>query len=234
MAAGMAICLMLFIAPSLLVRLRADYFTETAQTQTVTLDDGSTVLLAPDTAIAIDFAGGKRQVMLLSGEAFFDVTHDERRPFRVAAGEVNVEVLGTTFDVSTGEDRTEIGLARGSVKTTGTVAGTAIERTLVPGDVIAIDHSTGKVQDEKVDLADVGAWREGRLYVRDATVGSVIEQLQRYHPAWISIPDATLARQKVTGIYDLNAPDQALGALVDPYGGKVRKFSNLVRVVSRF
>jgi len=234
LAAGMAICLMLFLGPSLLIRLQADYLTETAQTRSVTLDDGSTVLLAPDTAIAVDFTGGKRRVTLLSGEAFFDVTHDEKRPFMVAAGDVDVQVLGTAFDVSTGEESTEVGLARGSVKATGIVAGAVIDRTLVPGDVIAIDHSTGRVQDAKVDVADVGAWREGRLYVTDATVGSVIEQLQRYHPAWISIPDPTLARQRVTGIYDLNAPDQALGALVDPYGGKVRKVSNLVRIVSRF
>ncbi|WP_306866426.1 FecR family protein [Neorhizobium galegae] len=233
-AAGLAICLLVFVAPSFLIRLQADYWTETAQTLTVTLADGTTVLLAPDSAIAIGFAGRERRVTLLSGEAFFNVMHDEAHPFRVAAGDVTVEVLGTAFDVSIAEDNIAIGLARGSVKATGTVAGAPVDRTLVPGEIIMVDHSTGGVREEKADVADIGAWREGRLYVTNATIGSVVEQLQRYHSAWISIPDASLARQRVTGIYDLNAPDQALGALVDPYGGKVRKVSNLFRVVSRF
>jgi len=84
-----------------------------------------------------------------------------------------------------------------------------------------------------IALEDIGAWREGRLFVNDATVGAVVEQIQRYHPAWIAVPDVTLAQQTVTGLYDLRDPDRALRALVQPHGGKVHEISRFARVISR-
>ena len=63
------------------------------------------------------------------------------------------------------------------------------------------------------------------LFVNDATIGAVVEQIQRYHAAWIAVPDITLAQQTVTGLYDLRDPDRALRALVQPHGGKVHEVS---------
>lgn len=231
--AGAVLCLVALAGPSLLIRLQADYVTETGQSIRIALEDESTVLLAPDSAISLAFSGEKRGVTLLKGEAFFNVTPDKARPFVVKGGGLKVEVLGTAFDVRLGGDETEVALAHGSVKASTETPGTAPEHVLAPGDVLTLDRSTGQVMESKVAVADIGSWREGRLYVVDQTIGSVIEQIQRYHPALISIPDWTLARQKVSGIYDLNSPDQALGALVDPYGGKVRKVSDYIRIVTR-
>ena len=59
------------------------------------------------------------------------------------------------------------------------------------------------------------------MFVNDATIGAVVEQIQRYHAASIAVPDITLAQQTVTGLYDLRDPDRALRALVQPHGGKV-------------
>ncbi|MBN7809277.1 FecR family protein [Agrobacterium rosae] len=230
---GIALCLFMLTVPSLLLRFQAEYQTATAETRVVTLDDGSTVSLAPASAISSDFKNGKREVTVLAGEVFLDVVHDQSRPFRVVAGELNVEVRGTAFDVRLGKESTEVGLARGLVKATGSVANNAIDQTLIPGDIMIVDRASGTLKKDNIDAAEIGGWRSGRLFVVDETIGSVIEQIQRYHPAWISIPDFSLAQQRVTGIYDLNAPDQALGALVDPYGGKVRKVSEYLRVVSR-
>ncbi|MFB9949249.1 FecR domain-containing protein [Rhizobium puerariae] len=233
-AAGISLCLAALAGPAILLGLQADYQTSTAESRNVTLEDGSTVLLAPDSAISVAFSASGRQVALLEGEAYFDVARDVSRPFVVDGGGLKVEVLGTAFDVRIGGDTTEVALARGIVKASASVAGKVAERALAPGDVVMLDRATGELTRSNIAVADIGAWRDGRLYVVDQTVESVIEQIQRYHPAWISVPDRALAQQKVTGIYDLTAPDQALGALVDPYGGKVRKVSGYLRVVSRF
>jgi transmembrane sensor len=84
-----------------------------------------------------------------------------------------------------------------------------------------------------VAIGDIATWRSGQIFVVNATIGSVVEQIRRYHPAWLSLPDGTLARQHVTGFYDLRQPDQALEALVTPYGGKVRRVSPALRIISR-
>ncbi|MEH2628022.1 transmembrane sensor [Bradyrhizobium sp. AZCC 1719] len=232
-AIGLAACLLVVAVPSLLVRLEADHLTTTAQSRLVTLEDGTTVYLAADSAIKTDFSANRRQVRLLAGEAFFDVIRNPGRPFVVEASGVRVEVTGTAFDVRLSSSATQVELARGAVG----VSSNATQRTppavLAPGQMLVIDRKSGAMTRSDIAPEDIGAWREGRLFVNDATIGAVVEQIQRYHAAWIAIPDITLAQQTVTGLYDLRDPDRALRALVQPHGGKVHEVSRFARIVSR-
>lgn len=236
MAAGaaMSLCLVYLAVPMLQLRFEADYQTGTAETRTVTLEDGSSVALGPGSAIATDFSTGERNVRLLAGEAFFDVVHDVSRPFHVQSRDLDVRVLGTAFNVRVGDAGTEVGLERGSVEASGQVANHNVDEVLKPGEIVTVDRETGQTTKEEMPLADIGAWRDGRLIAVDATIGSVIEQIRRYHPSWIAVPDNGLANRKVTGVYNLHDPDKALVALVAPYGGEVRKISGLARVVTGF
>lgn len=221
-------------APSLAIRLTADHVTTTAELKTVTLEDGSTVELAPDTALDVQFQGETRQVTLLRGEAFFDITRDPKRRFRVIAGEAQVEVLGTAFDVEISDTATRVSVARGSVAARSrTAAAQPTDGMLEPGDSLSIDSQSGRSIRTRIDAEDVGAWRHGRLVVRNASVASVIEVIRRYDSAWITLADATLGEKRVTGIYDLQSPALALGALVDPFGGTVRNFGDTVRMITR-
>ncbi|WP_313531641.1 FecR domain-containing protein [Shinella sp.] len=169
---------------------------------------------------------------LLSGEAFFDVAHDAARHFTVEAGGAKVVVLGTAFDVALDPSTTTVQLARGVVGVSA--ASTAAVTEMAPGDMATVDHDSGEILRETVPQGEIGAWRNGLLFVNDVPVENVIARLQRYHSAWISLPDGTLARRRVTGLHDLRDPDRALRALVQPLGGKVRTVSDYVRVVSRF
>jgi transmembrane sensor len=220
--------------PSLVMRLTADYRTTTAEIKTISLDDGSTVELAPDSALDVQFQDDTRQVALLRGEAFFDITKDPNRSFRVLAGDAQVEVLGTAFDIEITDTTTHVSVARGSVvaRADNTPA-QPTDSPLKPGDAVSIDRQSGDTIKTTVSTDDVGAWRQGRLIVRDASIASVIEVIRRYDSAWITLADTTLGEKKVTGIYDLRAPALALGALVDPFGGKVTSFGGTVRVITR-
>ena len=190
------------------------------------------VLRAGGSAIDVDITADGRRVRLLSGEAFFDVAHDAARPFTVEAGGAKVVVLGTAFDVALDPSATTVQLARGVVGISA--ADNAAVAEMAPGDMATVDHDTGEILRETVPAGEIGAWRNGLLFVNDVPVENVISRLQRYHSAWISLPDGTLARQRVTGLYDLRDPDRALRALVQPLGGKVRTVSDYVRVLSRF
>nr|WP_298098297.1 FecR domain-containing protein [uncultured Shinella sp.] len=218
--------------PALLLRLQADAITATGESRLMTLADGSVVNLSGGSAIGVDITAEGRRVRLLSGEAFFDVAHDAARPFTVEAGGAKVVVLGTAFDVALDPSATTVQLARGVVGISGTASSTVTE--MAPGDMTTIDHDTGEILHETVPVGEIGAWRNGLLFVNDVPVENVVARLQRYHSAWISMPDGTLAHQRVTGLYDLRDPDRALRALVQPLGGKVRSVSDYVRVVSRF
>jgi transmembrane sensor len=233
-AAGVAACLAVLMVPALLLRMQSDYATTTAESRIVMLDDGTTVQLAPDSAIKLDFSLERRQVKLLAGEAFFDVARNPVRPFIVDADGVKVKVLGTAFDVRLSSSDARVELARGMVDVSYDGKAGQAPQTLKPGQMLLVNRNSGAMEKGEIAVDDVASWRDGRIFVNEASVASVVEQIQRYHHAWIAIPDRTLAAQTVTGLYDLSDPDRALRALVQPYGGHVRAVSRFARVLSRF
>jgi transmembrane sensor len=216
-------------APGILLRLEADHITQTAEIRVVTLDDGSAVTLGPGSALAVDFSPGERTVRLLSGEAYFDVASNPARPFVVHAGELDVTVLGTAFNLRLASQATSVALARGSVE----VSSGAQEIVLVPGEMAILDHTRELIATMTVDAASIGSWQQGWIFVENQTIADVVELLQRYHPAWITVPDANFARQQVTGLFELSDPDRALNALVQPHGGSVVSVSPFVRILTR-
>ena len=228
--AAASLCLAVLFVPAFFVRFEADYQTSTAEARTITLEDGSRVELAAASALSTNFKDGRRTVKVLKGEAFFDVVPDKARPFVVEAKNVTVQVLGTAFDVDLTDGVTQVALAHGSVEASFR---NAPPTRLVPGEMLIVDAS-GAIRKENVSVEDIGGWRKGELYVVDATIGSVVEQIQRYHPAWLTMADKRLAEQRVTGFYNLRDPDRALEALVEPYRGKVHAIGGTARIITRF
>ncbi|KQY00526.1 hypothetical protein ASE23_22300 [Rhizobium sp. Root73] len=232
---ALAACAVALLAgPSVLLRLRADHVTETAESRTLRLEDGTVIQMGGDSAITTEITASVRRVTLLSGEAFFDVAHDERRPFTVDAGGVSVAVLGTAFDVQLGGHETTVELARGTVAVSYGERDHKQNFELAPGEIAAVDRDTGIVTRGTIAPEEIGAWRTGKMFINDVTIAVATERLQRYHPAWISVPDAALAGQRVTGLYDLDNPDSALEAMVKPFGGRIWEATPYGRVLTRF
>lgn len=219
--------------PAMLLAVRAEYRTARAEVETVQMADGSLVDLAGASAIRTDLKGETRHVELLAGEAFFDVAADRARPFVVNAAGVEVTVHGTAFDVLVTAETTSVALLRGAVEAAPEATGAGYR--LKPGERIIVDHRTGAARIEAVEAQDIGAWRDGRMFLSDMTLGEAAEVVGRYHPAaWIVIPDRALARQRVNALIDLSDPDAALALLAAPFGAKIHDLTPLGRVIGRF
>ncbi|WP_414902185.1 FecR family protein [Rhizobium cremeum] len=228
-----AICLLWVFVPVMLIDWRSDYRTAAGQTELVRLADGSTVELSGSSAISTQIVSAERRVRLLAGAAFFDVAHDEGRPFRVDADGIEVTVLGTAFDVEVSSASTTVALLRGSISAEMTESDDA-PVVLHSGQVAVIDHTDGKVTVKDIALEDIGAWRDGKILLEGVTVREAIETVQRYHTAWIVMPDSELAERRISGLFDLANPDKALAAIVGPFGGRVRAITPFSRVISGF
>ena len=85
---------------------------ETLDVQRLTLEDGSIIALKPNSSIEYPekFSTSDRRIVL-TGEAFFDVTKDKNRPFIITAADVTVKVLGTSFNVMAYAGANEISVA---------------------------------------------------------------------------------------------------------------------------
>ncbi|UKV13200.1 FecR domain-containing protein [Thalassospiraceae bacterium SW-3-3] len=225
-------CLLVFALPGWMIGLNADYLSPTGEMRVVELPDGSMLHLAPDSAVALAFAGDKRQIELLRGEAFLDVVPMTDRPFRVISGETETTVLGTAFDVRRGEYGVDVAVEHGRVRvehTRGSAPDNASE--LGAGDMVHVDPNGSFVRQTIVPEL-VAAWRGGRLIAKDQSVAEIVETVDRYFDGWILISDDALAREPLTGIYNLEDPKAALAAIADAQGAILREISPWVLMLS--
>ncbi|WP_172428606.1 FecR family protein [Azospirillum brasilense] len=229
--AALAASLMLMVGSDALTRLRADQTTGAGELRSVTLADGSTVHLGPRSAIDTEDGPNRRGVRLLAGEAFFEVTPNPARPFVVEAGGVAVTVVGTAFDVRLDPASTTVSVKSGVVAVRHD-GGPTMEERLGAGQRLTVDRAGGRTVRGEMAPGDVATWREGYLFVDNATVAEVVDELRRYQPGWILLESDQLAGRRVTGLYDLRQPERALQAIVQPHGGRLRTLTPFLHVLS--
>lgn len=226
-----AACLVVLFLPAIEIWLRADYATRTAETREIRLEDGSRVTLGADSAIAVSLATDRRRIRLLTGEAYFEVEPDADRPFQVEAANVVTTVLGTAFDVRRGEDGVGVAVSHGRVGVATIDRGDALGNPLVAGDWINV-AADGAIE-RGVDAPElVGAWRDGMLAVQDRPVREVAEILGRYYDGRIAFTGSDLGGRRVTGIYNLRQPVDALEAVAAAHGARLRRVGPWLTIVS--
>jgi len=229
--AAFVACLLLFVAPALQLRVEADYVTGVGETRRITLDDGSTLHLDAESAVAVDYGPSRRTVRLLTGQAFFEVVSAPARPFTVPAKGLSVTVTGTRFAVGHGAVGTSVAVQSGSVEVAVEGAGGEHAR-LVPGDRLAVTNETGDVARNRISPADVASWRSGRLVIEGMPLAELVEELDRYRRGVIWLRDAGLADRRITGVFNLDDPIAALRAAAGTQNAQVTAFTPYVLVVT--
>lgn len=209
-AAALAVAL---LPPMLSTSAAQTYATGKGEHERVTLADGSVVDLNAETRLTVSFERSARRVVLEDGEAIFDVTHDAKRPFTVAASQRVVRVLGTQFDVRSRQGELTVTVARGKVQVEPDKA-TAADRAFVlrPGQRLAIAR-TGLAQLQAVDPQEAFSWRAGRLVYRGEPLANVVADLNRQYVDQIEIADPELGRMPITGVIVLDDQDAVMQRL---------------------
>lgn len=227
--AAIAACLAFVLAPEGMLRLRSDYRTGTAEQQTIALEDGSTVRLAPRSAITVSFVDGERRVHLLSGEAYFEVARNEHKPFKVWTDRAVTTVLGTGFDVRQGEDATDVSVRHGWVQVER--LGDQSDRRILTVGQWASTRGDGLTGGDGVPEL-VGSWGSGQLAVVDRPVGEVIADIRRYYHGIIIVSDKNIVSRSASGSFNMADPAAALAALVRPHGATIHQITPWIIVVS--
>ena len=213
----------------------ADHKTGAAELRTVMLDDGSSVTLAPQSAVDVSIDADRRYAHLISGKAYFDVASDPGRPFQVETGDAVVTVLGTGFEVRQDGDETAISVGHGRVRVAPLNAPAAAhafaDQVLTQGETLRIG-ATGEATKAKLPVWRIAAWREGRLIGQDTAMEKLVDELRDYYRGKIIITDKTFASLPVTGIYNLNNPASALKAVASAQNGRIRQITPWLMIIS--
>lgn len=190
----------------------ADYRTSTGELRTLTLNDGSQILLGPRSALAVDYDGQQRRVRLLGGEALFTPAPrqaDEQRPFVVESAGGHSEALGTRFLVQQADD----GLVRVAVlQHQVRVSRGQSSLTLQQGKT-ARYTAGGEVHADAAEPQDVVAWTRGVLVFRGEPFEEVLNRLEAFHPGLLQVLDRQAAQRPVRGLFHLDNLDEALDRL---------------------
>lgn len=215
---ALAACFALvFIAPEIALRLRADKLTEAGQSIAIPLPDGSSIRLGPSSALAFD--GDRRHIVLLRGEALFSVAHDERHPFVVKTGIFQTEDIGTVFDVRREGESIAVAVKSGRVSVRG---GTlpAAGQELGEGQFLTADTAVWHMRSGQSD--QIGAWADGLLVANDEPMGEVIARLRPWLRGKV-IVSSRLAMQPISGVYSLSDPSATLDAIAHARQANVRR-----------
>lgn len=174
------------------------YATAIGENRIIALSDGSRLTLNTDTKLRTAIAGETRHVWLDSGEAYFDVAHDNSRPFVVDAGGTKITVLGTRFSVRRDGERTRVLVAEGRVR----VSQAGKELVLTPNG--AVSATEGRIVVSQLSSARTEnqlGWREGRLVLDQMTLGQAAEEFNRYNRRKLVIADPAAARMVIGGSF---------------------------------
>jgi transmembrane sensor len=209
-----------------------NYATAAGAIDSVTLSDGSRVLLGPGSQLAIAPGfGSKVREMTLVGEARFTVVHDASRPFIIHTATATVRDIGTVFSVhSDGVDGVRVVVTEGAVDVQERSG--ASHETLAAGD-IAVVATGGGIQVQRASAsADDLAWTQGRLVFRDASVAQVSVDLRRWYGVEVKV-DSSLSRRPVTASFDrgLSAADVAK-IVAATIGGTLREEAGVFHITS--
>ncbi len=158
----------------------------------VVLPDGSKVWVNAGSRISFPefFAGDTREVQL-EGEAFFDVAHDESKPFIVKTGRMTTQVYGTRFLVSAYSDAasSRVSLVEGSV---GITAGSK-QAMLQPGQGIEYNSAEEQLSHFAVNIKEVNSYMQPLFVFEDVDLGTIAKRLERWYGVKLGFEDPQLA-----------------------------------------
>jgi transmembrane sensor len=172
----------------------------------VGLADGSRIELNGDTKVMLDRAT-PRYARLERGEALFNVVHDASSPFRVEAGDADIEDLGTVFNVSRAGEVVAVEVAEGEVA----VAAAGQRAHLTPG--MGVRAEGRRLTPSRRDPASVGDWRRGLLSYSSASYEQIAQDLFRNAGLRVQV-DPELQGRRFSGVIILGPVKSALMARV--------------------
>ncbi len=146
----------------------------------IMLPDGTSVWLnsASSLRYPISFTGAERHVEL-NGEGYFEVAKSKHLPFTVAAGKMNVRVLGTHFNIAAYDDdqSAKTTLLEGSVSLTKNKQ----QVTLVPGQQAIAENNGSSIVTKTVNANDAIAWKNGFFSFRKETLENAMRKIARWY-----------------------------------------------------
>lgn len=213
------------------------YQTALGEQRSIAFDDGSVIVLNTLSNVRVHYTNDQRRVALLAGEVLFDVAKDPDRPFVVDAGSMQLEVLGTRFNVYRQTEETVLTVVEGEVAVLNADQAGAVATlpdppiTATAGQQVVIENASGVVTQEHIPEASPAiAWIERKLVFKAVPLIEVAEEFNRYNRRPLTINDSGLANRSITGVFNAHDADLLAAFLANQPGVVVEQRDDGIHV----
>lgn len=170
-----------------------DIVTTRGQQWQLELSDGTRVWLNAASSIHYPLSfKGKERIVKITGEAYFEVVHNEAQPFKIQAGNIQIEDIGTELNVNayTDEPSLKTTLVNGSIK----ISTGSGNRFLTPGQQAITLKDNNSIQVKKeVNVEEIISWKNGQIQFENESLQTIMRQISRWYDVNIKydgdIPD---------------------------------------------
>ncbi len=200
------------------------YTTGFGETRSVVLPDHSVVTLNANSSLehSSNWDNTPIREVWLRGEGFFDVKKAKHRVrddsmafkrFLVHSGAVNIEVLGTSFNVSNRREIPEVVLATGTISLQIPNERDTAKMIMQPGDLIRYTSSNSELVRKKVDPARFTSWKDHRLYFEETTLTEVAEIIEENYGLKVIFESRKMRNIRLTGTVSTESLDTFLAVI---------------------
>ena len=184
---------------------------------TISLADGTKVELNADSEIQFyEHFTDTARIVWLSGEAYFDVAHNPNLPFYVLTDNIEVQVLGTTFNIRNYPEVSDIrvSLSSGKLSVRSKEDGNGVSKFLDPGQQVSFKKNTEEFSKvEQFDSTEVQGWKDGIIYFRRAGFEEIVIRLERWYGVDIHANNTPIANVSYTGHFERENLDNVLTSI---------------------
>lgn len=219
------------------------YATSLGERRVVMLGDGSRLSMDAASEVSVAYSQDKRELVLKSGRAKFDVAKNPLKPFTVAAGDKLIVATGTSFSVEILDGEVNVVLFEGHVavldrktKRPSAVPASggseASDALLQPGQELSL-RANGAGKLETVDMAVARSWEAGQLDFDDEPLSHAVERINRYAATKLVVGDAGAANVRISGVFNSEDIDGFVSNLVLAFPLKAVRRGDEVVLVSQ-
>lgn len=173
-----------------------------------TLPDGTEGMLNSGSTLTYEMPFINERSVALTGEAWFEVSHDEKHPFMVDAGDLDLTVLGTSFNVSAypEEGYVEVVLESGKVL----VDSDHYTEGMVMSPSEKLVYENGRVTRSTTDPSKYSSWTDGKLVFRSDSMSEVARRIERWYNVRVEIMDDDLEKYSFRATFEDDPLEEVL------------------------
>jgi transmembrane sensor len=200
--------------------------------KTLVLADGTRVVLNAGSKLSYpEVFRGDNRIVELEGEGFFDVSHDASKPFIIGTDSLQVQVLGTSFNVKAYKDdaNAEVSVLSGKVAVTSLSKNDRQQKIILPLQKISYNLSTGALEHSACASDEITDWQSGVLNFKNRTLGEIIPILERKYQIQVEV-GTPLNDCRIYARIGNETADVTLNTLAKLLNGKVLKTGSNYRL----